>query len=317
VTGAKVPSAIVCTRNRPDDIVRAVRSILESPEDFELLVVDQSDGPETENALATFATDRRLHYVRSNTRGKGAALNEGLRLARSDVLICTDDDCEAEPGWVSAMATVFDEAPTAAVAFCRVEAPPYDPNAGYVPESTEPRRVLRSLRELCGTRGMGAGMALRRDVMLELGGVDELFGPGARFMSADDVDVAARVILLGWHVYTTGDRRVIHHGFRTLREGREHARRDYVGIGAACAKPIRAGRLRAIRLAGWEFGHALWPPIADALRLRRPRGLARITGFIAGFAGGMRLRVDGGTLRFVDASRTRGESEPAASDEMT
>ena len=66
-------------------------------------------------------------------------------------------------------------------------------------------------------------MAVRRDVMLELGGFDELFGPGARFMSADDVDVAVRVLLRGWHVYTTGDRRVVHHGFRTLREGRDHA----------------------------------------------------------------------------------------------
>ena len=80
-----------------------------------------------------------------------------------------------------------------------------------------------SVNQLLGDTSMGAGMAVRREVLLEVGGFDELFGPGARFMSADDVDVAVRVLLRGWHVYTTGDRRVVHHGFRTLREGRDHA----------------------------------------------------------------------------------------------
>ena len=71
--------------------------------------------PRPRTRSSAFRSDRRLRYVRSKTRGKGAALNEGLRLAHGDVLVCTDDDCEAEPGWVGAMATVFEEAPSAAV----------------------------------------------------------------------------------------------------------------------------------------------------------------------------------------------------------
>src|SRR5690606_22368170 len=90
-----LPSALICTRNRPEGIVRAVRSLLAGSDEFELIVMDQSDGPETEQALAPLAGDRRLRYVRSQTRGKGAALNEGLRLAQGDVVVCTDDDCEA------------------------------------------------------------------------------------------------------------------------------------------------------------------------------------------------------------------------------
>jgi len=301
VKGTGVPSAIVCTRDRPDGVVRVALSLLASPEDFELLVVDQSDGSETKAALSALA-DPRLRYVRSEARGKSAALNEGLRLAHGDVVICTDDDCEVEPGWVGAMATVFEEAPSAAVAFCRVEARPYDPAAGYVPQSKDPKRLLRSARELRGTRGMGAGMALRRHVLLDLGGFDELFGPGARFMSADDVDVAIRVLLRGWHVYETGDRPVIHHGFRTLQQGRDHSRRDFVGIGAACAKPVRAREVRAWGLVLWEFCHVVWLPIADVWHLRRPHGLARITGFMHGFSRGLRLRVDARTLRFEESS---------------
>ena len=46
-------------------------------------------------------------------------------------------------------------------------------------------------------------MILRRDVVLSLGGFDEAIGPGARFPSGDDWDIAHRVLLNGWHVYET------------------------------------------------------------------------------------------------------------------
>ena len=39
-------SCVICTRNRPEPLARAVASLLEGEtEPFELLVIDQSDGP--------------------------------------------------------------------------------------------------------------------------------------------------------------------------------------------------------------------------------------------------------------------------------
>jgi hypothetical protein len=43
----------------------------------------------------------------------------------------------------------------------------------------------------------------------------------------------------------------------------------------------------------------VWPPIADALALRKPRGAGRIVAFVTGFAQGLRNRVEAETLRFV------------------
>ena len=96
-----IVSALVCTRDRPGALVKTVGSLLASDGiQFELIVIDQSDGPESEQALATLVSDPRLRYVRSAVRGKGAALNEGLRLTRGEIVACTDDDCEAPPdGW--------------------------------------------------------------------------------------------------------------------------------------------------------------------------------------------------------------------------
>src|SRR5258706_12106681 len=95
-------SAVVCTRNRPADVLRAVRSLLvdEDPT-VELIVVDQSDGPETGAAIEPLAAGGRLRYLRSARRGKGAALNEGLRAARGEIVVFTDDDFEAPAGRAS------------------------------------------------------------------------------------------------------------------------------------------------------------------------------------------------------------------------
>jgi glycosyltransferase involved in cell wall biosynthesis len=295
-------SALVCTRNRSDSLVRTVRSLLQSPGPFEVLVIDQSDDDAAQAALAAMS-DPRLRYVRSRIRGKGAALNQGLRLAAGNVVVCTDDDCEAPAGWVMAMAAVTAQQPRAAVVFCNVLASPHDRMAGYVPAyERRDDRVLSSLLEARTGLGLGAGMALRRQAVLEFGGFDEAFGPGSRFGSADDWDISLRALLSGWQVYDSADLAVLHHGFRTLAEGKQHALRDWIAIGALCAKPVRAGYISAIGLAGWLFvAKALWPPVRDVLSLRKPRGLARITGFVSGFSGGISTPVDPKTLLFRNA----------------
>jgi glycosyltransferase involved in cell wall biosynthesis len=294
-------SALVCTRNRPDSLARTVRSLLRPDgELFELLVIDQSDGNASEEVLQPFSSDSRLRYVRFLGRGKGAALNEGLRLARGTVLVCTDDDCEAPPGWVTKMAEVMAQQPGAAIVFCNVTADPYDVTTGYVPAyERQSDRILRTIGDATKGLGLGAGMALRREAVLAFGGFDEALGPGSRFRSGDDWDISVRALLGGWHVYETAAVSVVHHGFRTLAEGRVHALRDWIAIGALCAKPIRAGRLSVTQLAAaLFFREALWPPVRDALQLRRPRGLARIVGFVRGFAEGIRTPVDRDTLLF-------------------
>ena len=259
--------------------------------------MDQSDGPESEQALACVAQDSRLHYVRSGARGKGAALNEGLRLAHGDIVVSTTT---AKRRWPTEMARVMNAQPRAAVVFCNVTADPYDRTAGYVPTyERHSDRVLSSIVDARHGLGLGAGMALRRDAVLAFGGFDETFGPGSRFRSGDDWDISLRALLNGWCVYDTASVSLLHHGFRTLAEGKAHALRDWVAIGALCAKPIRAGHLMAITLAVWWFVvEALWPPMRDLFRLRRPSGLSRIVGFSRGFVEGLRTPVDRATLTF-------------------
>jgi GT2 family glycosyltransferase len=278
-----------------------VGSLLANDDSIELIVVDQSDGNATELAVAAWKSDARFRYIHSRQTGKGKALNEGLREAKGPIVVCTDDDCAVPEHWVADMAKALDARPSAAILFCNVVPVPHDRNAGYVPVyERKESRMLRSVNALREGLGLGAGMAIRRDVALELGGFDESFGPGGRFPSADEWDISIRALLAGWHIYETVDLSIVHDGFRTFEQGRAHAKRDWIALGAVCAKPLRAGHFSALVLPLQFFPQrALVPPIADLLRLKKPRGLARIVGFLQGFAEGLGTAVDPKTLLFT------------------
>jgi hypothetical protein len=139
----------------------------------------------------------------------------------------------------------------------------------------------------------------------EIGGFDPMLGPGSRFPSCDDRDIAIRALLGGHHIYETSTMAVKHVGFRTWRQGRQLARRDFLAIGAAYSKFLKCGHIKLVYIPAYEFiKFALWPPIRDLLHLRSPRGVVRITAFLEGFMEGLRTPLDKTTMRFVDRQRT-------------
>jgi len=295
-------SVLICTKGRPEGISLVARSVLASEHDnLELIVVDQSDDLQTETALKQLPDDGRLRYVRSHTRGKGAAMNEGLALAGSDIVICTDDDCEAPPEWVGGMAAAFGAHPRIATVYCNVVAGAFDPAEGYIPTYlSPPDRLLTSVTDArCGL-GMGAGMAFRRDVIQAIGGLDESLGPGARFPSCDDWDLGLRSLLKGWAVYQTSEVTIVHHGFRSLAQGREHNYRDWIAIGATFGKLIRAGHPSVMVPGLWIFcRYAVFPPLRSVVRLQRPRGLVRLAAFARGLSAGVFSHVDRATMTLL------------------
>lgn len=298
-------SAVVCTRDRGDRIRSTVESILRNDHPrFELVVVDQSEHDDTHRAMASFTQDSRVRYVRSSERGLGRARNTGMDHARGGVIAFTDDDVTVPPGWLSAVVDAFRDHPRAGIVFCNVVAADHDPTAGFVPAYVREGSVeVSSLTGKCRARGIGAGLAVRREAVESIGGFDPLLGAGARFSSCEDGDVAVRLLLAGWHVYETDDVAVVHDGFRTWEEGRELTRRDWYGIGAAYSKPIRVGQFRALVVVLYEgVVRAALQPISMIARGRRPQGLKRAWYFWSGFVAGLRTSVDRSTLRFDDAS---------------
>jgi glycosyltransferase involved in cell wall biosynthesis len=82
---------------------------------FEIIVVDEGNSPETETAVALFARqiDRtsfpiEVRYLRQLTRqGTAAARNQGWKAARGRFIAFTDDDCLPDPEWLSSALVYF------------------------------------------------------------------------------------------------------------------------------------------------------------------------------------------------------------------
>jgi glycosyltransferase involved in cell wall biosynthesis len=286
--------------------VDTVSSILaNSHPNFELVVVDQNKDNETREALRPFSADPRLKYLKSATIGKGYALNAGLRETKGTAVAITDDDCTVPPNWLETFASIFAAHAKVAVAFCCVEAGQHDRTAGFVPDYLRTGdRMLTTMHDARHVRGLGAGMAVRRNMIEEIGGFDPMLGPGSRFLDCDDRDIAIRALLARYHVYETSTIAVKHFGFRTWQQGRQLTRRNFFGIGAAYSKFLKCGHIELMYIPAYEFiKYALWPPIRDLLHLRQPSGIVRITAFVKGFVEGLRTPLDKATMTFVEDSR--------------
>jgi glycosyltransferase involved in cell wall biosynthesis len=296
-------SALVCTCGRGRLVVDTVSSILANAHpNFELVVVDQSKDDETLEALKPFSTDPRLRYLKSATVGKGDALNAGLRATKGSAIAITDDDCTVPPNWLETFVSIFATHPKVAVAFCCVEAGEHDRAAGFVPDFVRTGdRMFTSMHDTRHVRGLGAGIAVRRNMIEEIGGFDPMLGPGSRFPDCDDRDIAMRALLARHHVFETSTIAVKHFGFRSWQQGPQLARRNFLGIGAAYSKFLKCGRIELMYVPAHEFiKYALWPPIRDVLHLRQPRGMVRITAFAEGFVEGLRTPVDRATMIFAE-----------------
>ncbi|MCB0017119.1 MAG: glycosyltransferase [Anaerolineales bacterium] len=295
-------TAVIATRNRGDSAVVTVESILANTHpDFRLLVIDQSDNSETREALAPFQQDPRFQIVQSSAVGLGRAHNLALTLANSPLVAITDDDCLVPTDWLSKIEAVFQQHEQVAVVYCNVLPGPHDSSQGFIPDYQQDEdRMVKTIWGKIKARGIGAGMAVRREPIVSLGGFDENMGPGAEFPSAGDRDLAIRALLKGWWVYETVSTSVIHFGYRTWAEGRELTRRDWLAMGAMCAKPIKCGYWQTAIFALYEsIGYGILQPLAPLFKGKRPQGFRRFVFFWRGFLQGWQTPVARDTLVFL------------------
>ena len=125
-------------------------------------------------------------------------------LANSPLVAITDDDCLVPADWLSQIEAVFRQHEQVAVVYCNVLPGPHDSSQGFIPDYKQDEdRMVKTIWGKVKARGIGAGMAVRREPIISLGGFDENKGPGARFPSAGDRDLAIRALLKGWWVYET------------------------------------------------------------------------------------------------------------------
>jgi GT2 family glycosyltransferase len=111
-------SAIIPTKNRPDDLERAVRSLcVQTVPACELVVIDQSESCESKGRIIQLGRESGLTVVYRRDpaiSGLAAARNCAMDLAKGDVWLFLDDDIEMEPDFIEQLLIAYQEHPEAA-----------------------------------------------------------------------------------------------------------------------------------------------------------------------------------------------------------
>ena len=103
VASAGSISVIICSKDRRALLEKAVASVRECDElgaAVEIVVVEETDEPET------ISGTRYVQLTREG-RGFGHTRNVGVASAGGDILVFTDDDCEAHPNWLQNLVRPF------------------------------------------------------------------------------------------------------------------------------------------------------------------------------------------------------------------
>lgn len=101
-------SIVIPTYKRPDDIIRALKSVEAEAIALplcEIVITDNDPAASAKEAVAEFIknTQADAHYIHEPNPGVSNARNTALSKARGRYIAFLDDDMEALPGWVSAM----------------------------------------------------------------------------------------------------------------------------------------------------------------------------------------------------------------------
>jgi glycosyltransferase involved in cell wall biosynthesis len=167
---------------------------------YEVIVVDDGSRDDTANIAQHY--DVRVH--RQPNAGPAAARNAGADLARGDLLVFTDDDCEPTPGWLAALVDALQDSEVVAAkgAYLTRQAAPV---ARFVQQ--EYAHKYRRLAQLPYIDFVDTYSAIyRRGVFMQNGGFDTTFTRP----SAEDTDLSFRLARKGYKM-TFASEAVVYH----------------------------------------------------------------------------------------------------------
>jgi GT2 family glycosyltransferase len=168
-------SVILCTYNRVRLLERALRSLARqtvTSEQFEIVVVDDgsTDGTSELCHRAARSLSNLKYFSMGKNLGLAAAGNRGIRSAGGELLLFIDDDCIAQEDWVKHLAASLEQHPIVAGAI-------QSPVSNYIKfcyNISQFHPFMKRRTEGWARSIAGANMGIRRSVVEELGGFDEM-----------------------------------------------------------------------------------------------------------------------------------------------
>lgn len=272
-------TVIVCTRNRSVDLKRCLDSLCACPlEDVQILVVDNAPSDES---TAELVSGYPVTYTREPRKGLNWARARGVRIARHDLLLFTDDDVVVDDQWISAMCEPFHDPNVAAVTGLIMPLEletkaqeDFEQYGGF--ERWFVRRTFTSSNlspAAAGKVGAGASMAVRRRVAANLRIFEVEMDCGTPTLSGGDHYAFYRLLRAGHAIVFNPEAVCWHRHRRTSGELRSTLYGYSVGVYCFLLRCVfKHGDLSALRPGiAWLRSHHV-PHLWSGLR-GRPQGL--------------------------------------------
>lgn len=221
-------SVVVVNWNRRDLLNTCLQSLKgqQVNQPFEVVVIDNgSDDGSPEMVLRDYekSTKFRVRLIRNpENRGFCAANNQGFATSDSKFVALLNNDAEADPGWLAALASAFDSRPEVGMAASKIlvhEDPRRIDKVGHLiyPDGQNRGRGTGELDQSQYDRVEevlwpdGCAAMYRRCMLDQIGGFDEDF-----FAYADDAELGLRARIAGWKCLYVPGAVVRHHRGATL-----------------------------------------------------------------------------------------------------
>ena len=156
---------------------------------FEIIVVDEGNSPETETAVLLFARQiardggpLEVRYLpQPERRGLAAARNRGWQSARGHIIAFTNEDCLPEPQWLSSALTCFQRGAQVMSGQLRALLP------------NQPTPLDKTVTPLKKADFLSANCFCRQSTLARVGGFEEAFDTAWR----EDSDLQFKFIQAG------------------------------------------------------------------------------------------------------------------------
>ncbi len=215
-------SIIIPTYNNLSYLKGCISSLIAyTDRPYEVIVIDNGSTDGTEAYLKRLGGRLRLRYKRfENNLGFAGGVNQGLLMAKGTSIVILNNDTLLTRHWLGNLLACLYSSPTIGLV---------GPVTNYLSNNQRINVGYRDMKEMQAFAArhnqsdpaswrkaqdiMGFCLALRRDVLLRVGYMDE----GYSFGTCEDVDFYLRVRLLGLELVIAEDTFIHHYGSVTMR----------------------------------------------------------------------------------------------------
>ena len=212
-------SIIVLTWDCLEKTMKCLESIFKFTKDFEVIIVDNGSTDGTVAWLRDFVIknpDQVKLILNQTNMGFPRGNNQGLEMAKGEYIIMLNNDTYVTPGWIEKMEEKFTKdsfigavgpLSNASAGRQMIKSPSFKSGSEIIEFSKVGAKKYAGQSIRVG-RLFGWCIMTKRDIIDEIGGLDERFGRGG----FEDNDLSLRLQLAGYKLYVAIDTFIFHQG---------------------------------------------------------------------------------------------------------